>query len=457
MSKHVIRAGAALGAWLSLVQCNTLLGNESDYRLAPLDGGARECLLNSQCLRDEVCIFRTCSPPCLEDEDCANGARCLRTARGTACVTLSAARCGGENSCPEGSACIDGACRNECADGGACLGDQICTPRAVCVGTDPAHDPAADGGVTADAGRDGGGGRDGGDAGPCIDAGAEDCFNDRDDDCDGDTDCADSQCSGPAQCVPEGTSGAVLGTLVASGASCPAGFTARTVRRNLTAEVACNGCSCINPRTYCDAGIYGYGPHPCGPNEYQFGTILYNTFSDRCSAVPAGANVHYYSLRSTTDCTPAGTGSPPPPSWGETRTYCAANRVGGGCAAGSRCVPRATTAACALTTGTAACSAASGYPSGGTWYNNFTDTRTCSCLCGNGFGTCSGYIEAFSGGACTGSSVQLGSGAEGSACGLGFGLQTAIIRGSANHNACPPQFTGDGALTPTGPQTVCCR
>jgi hypothetical protein len=456
MLKHVIRAGVTLGALLSLVECNSLLGNEDEYRLVSRDSGSRECLLNSQCIGDEICIFRTCSPPCLEDEDCVNGARCLRTSQGTACVTTTAARCGSET-CPAGTICFDGSCRNECADGGACLGGQSCTPDAVCVGNDPSHDPLADAGT----GGGGAGGRDAGDAGPCVDAGAEDCFNNRDDDCDGDMDCADSQCASPAQCVPEGPANGVLGTLLAAGAStCPTGYTARTLRRGLDAEVACNGCSCVIQRSTCDAGIYGYGSYPCGPTQYQFATPLYNTFSDRCSAVPAGANVHFYSLRSTTECTPAGTGTPPAPSWGETRTYCAANRVGGGCAAGARCVPRATTSACALTTGATTCGA--GYPttSGGTWYSAFTDTRTCTCLCGNGFGTCPGYIEAFSDGACAGpGTTQLGNGAEGSACGLGFGLQSAIIRPTAAipNTPCPTQFTGDGALTPTGPQTVCCR
>lgn len=447
--KHLIRTAVALAALLSLVECNSLLGNEDEYKLVPPEAGARECLLNSQCIDDEVCIFRTCSPACLEDEDCARGSRCLRTSRGTACVTSNVARCSGDT-CPEGSICFEGDCRNACADGGACLGDQICTPNAVCVGNDPSHDPLADAG-TVDGGRDAGdAGRD---AGPCVDAGAEDCFNNRDDDCDGDTDCADSQCSGPAHCVPE-ASGAVLGTLLAAGASCPTGYTARTLRRGLDAEVACNGCSCVIRQSRCDAGIYGYGSYTCG--QFQFATPLYNTYSDRCSAVPAGANVHYYTLRATTDCTPAGTGTPPPASWGETGTYCAADRVGGGCAAGSRCVPRFTTKACSLRTGAATCGA--GYPTSTTWYSAFTDTRTCTCLCATGFGSCSGYIEAFEGGACTGASTQLGAGAEGSACGLAFGLQSAIIRPSSIADTpCPTQFTGDGALTPTGAQTVCCR
>ena len=449
--ERIVTAAVTLGTLLALVDCNALLGNEDEYKLVPREAGARECLLNSQCIGEEVCIFRTCSPPCLEDEDCPAGARCLRTSRGRACVTSSLARCSGDNSCPEGSICFEGACRNACADGGACLGDQICTPSAVCVGSDPTRDPLADAGTNSDAGRDGG--RDAGDGGPCIDAGVEDCFNSRDDDCDGATDCEDTQCSGPAQCVPE-PSGAVLGTLLGAGATCPAGFTARTLRRGLDAEVACNGCSCVIQQSRCDAGIYGYGSYTCG--QFQFATPLYNTFSDRCSAVQAGPNVHYYSLRSTTDCTPAGTGTPPPASWRETGTYCVADRIGGGCGAGSRCVPR-TAKACALTTGAAACGA--GYPtsSGAAWYSAFTDTRTCTCLCGNGFGPCSGYIEAFSGGACTGTSMQLGNGAEGNGCGLSFGVQSAIIRATAPDYPCPPQFTGGGALTATGAQTVCCR
>jgi hypothetical protein len=37
----------------------------------------------------------------------------------------------------------------------------------------------------------------------CLSTGAEICTNGRDDDCDGQVDCADSECSGTFECLPD--------------------------------------------------------------------------------------------------------------------------------------------------------------------------------------------------------------------------------------------------------------
>lgn len=133
------------------VACNAIVGIEDPVII---DAGSGECLLNSDCPNeDDVCIFSTCSPPCNADRDCPEGARCLKTAAGTACVTNSAAKCT-KDSCPDGSICSDGVCRNDCrADPEVCLKDQICDEDGVCRGTDPEHDqPADQGQAGSDAG-----------------------------------------------------------------------------------------------------------------------------------------------------------------------------------------------------------------------------------------------------------------------------------------------------------------
>ena len=57
-------------------------------------------------------------------------------------------------------------------------------------------------GGTAGKGGTGGKGGSTGGTGPCVPSGAEECLNGVDDDCDGDIDCADSECAVPVQCVP---------------------------------------------------------------------------------------------------------------------------------------------------------------------------------------------------------------------------------------------------------------
>jgi hypothetical protein len=135
------RLTALWGAALA-VACNALVGIEDPVII---DAGSAECILNSDCPNQgDVCIFGTCSLPCNADRDCPEDARCLVTAAGTACVEGSAARCT-KDSCPDGSICADGVCRNDCSnDAEVCLKDQVCDEDGVCRGTDPAHDSLSD-------------------------------------------------------------------------------------------------------------------------------------------------------------------------------------------------------------------------------------------------------------------------------------------------------------------------
>src|SRR5690606_20143184 len=103
-----------LAALIGALACNTLLGIESPNIV---DGEG--CLLNSDCTQSaHVCLFKTCSPPCEEDKDCSEGARCLETEVGTACVRAVDASCEGAetNECPDGTTCANGSCRVACED-----------------------------------------------------------------------------------------------------------------------------------------------------------------------------------------------------------------------------------------------------------------------------------------------------------------------------------------------------
>ncbi len=486
----------ALALFFCFLACNAIIGNESSYTLVP----DRTCLLPSQCPKGQVCLFKTCSPPCEADVDCVNpNARCLKTEAGTACVVSGTASCSASEPCPRGSVCRDGACRNECS-ATSCLTDQRCAG-GICVSTDPKRDPGAveaaggggaggaagaDAGGTAGGGASGGGGghdagaggreaNSGGSAGdasggaaagaagsagagggPCVPSGAEQCFNGVDDDCNGDVDCADSACDGPAMCAPV-PQGATLGTFAMMGTQCPAGYSPLTLNRGLTASVLCEGCSCTPDSTRCETGVYGHGANAC-PGLYS--GVLSNVFSTDCGGVPADANLYYFGIRGFTTCTPSGTPVLPPATWDETSTFCQATKVGGGCAAGSRCVPRLTGELCARTPGETSC--APDYPTstGETWFTGLDDQRQCGeCNCSFGDANCTGaVVRVFASSDCSGANiVDINASQQGEACGLPFIPHSARIIGNATAPSCPPSSYANGEATGKNPQTVCCR
>ena len=137
-----MRARSLMLALLSSVvafSCAQILGLNEDLPAAP-------CVLNSDCAPSELCLFRVCSLACKLDKDCAVGARCLNTATAAVCVPSERAACSSDDpaaQCPEGLVCDpSGACRNDCSN---CHDDQSCV-LGVCVGSDPNHDPGANGG-----------------------------------------------------------------------------------------------------------------------------------------------------------------------------------------------------------------------------------------------------------------------------------------------------------------------
>ena len=124
--------------------CNELIG-ANDPTAREVDSSAA-CVLNSDCEAGQLCIFRVCSPPCHADGDCAAGFRCLQTQAGTACVGNTVAVCDSAQSCPSGSDCRAGSCRNVCQSSNSCLAPQQCVD-GTCVGLDPNHDPGLDAAV----------------------------------------------------------------------------------------------------------------------------------------------------------------------------------------------------------------------------------------------------------------------------------------------------------------------
>jgi hypothetical protein len=129
MARRISRSLALALIAVAGADCNQVLGIDA-AKLDPSVGAGllAQCVLNSDCADENVCIFRVCSAPCARDRDCSNGRACLATKGGSACVDPQRSACKSDEQCPSGTACTDGACRTRCdaADANACLSGQSC-------------------------------------------------------------------------------------------------------------------------------------------------------------------------------------------------------------------------------------------------------------------------------------------------------------------------------------------
>ncbi len=320
---------------------------------------------------------------------------------------------------------------------------------------------ASDEAGSAGAAEAGEGGASGGVGdGPCVPAGAENCFNGKDDDCDGATDCEDSACTATSMCVPDASDDGDLGTLLDTGSSCPTGYSAVTLHRGLMFDPNCQGCTCGVDSLYCTTSIVGHGSYACP--GYQTSGVSYNMFDTSCQPISPGTSVHYFSVQSYTSCTGSGTATPSPVQWSETRTYCKATHVGGGCKNGLGCVPKTSSPICAREAGSATCSGAYATSTGAPWNSGFTDDRTCgACQCGGGYGNCDGAsIQLFSEVGCGGTSTSLPNtqaGAQGDSCALPFAPVSGKVVGTPVATQCVNNTSPSGTVEEAGPSTVCCQ
>ena len=216
----------------------------------------------------------------------------------------------------------------------------------------------------------------------------EDCLNGRDDDSDGDVDCADNDC-GEVTCVaeaPDGWSGPIafrdVDAAAADSLSCPEGFpsVAFEVGGDLSARPAtCSACECEVTADQCQA--YAWESHDgCKtaakvvptPIECVQGYDLVGT------GRPVGFDAEYVGGCSVTDLP---TSLPPAATWGRRALGCAATGVGRGCIARATCVPRADAESrvCVFRDGDHQCT--EGYPSRVLRYRGLNDER-CETCCG---------------------------------------------------------------------------
>jgi hypothetical protein len=219
----------------------------------------------------------------------------------------------------------------------------------------------------------------------------------------------------------------------------------------------CNGCSCVSPKNLlCDSGVYGHGTYPCP--SYEFNGQLWDMYNTSCTTLPADPNLHYYSIRGTSECTPAGTPTLDPATWSQSASFCLAERVGGGCGAGKACVPAEVPTWCTL--GDGGCSA--DYADDrDTWYEGFDDQRACTaCQCGLGTADCSAsYIGVYNDGNCGTNPIALPKVPDqGDACGLAFAPKSGKIIGNPvpGSGSCEANNFMTGEATPTNGHHACC-
>ena len=134
---------------------------------------------------------------------------------------------------------------------------------------------------------------------------------------------------------------------------------------------------------------------------------------------------------------------------------------GGGCGAGSACLPAITNnpQRCVLATGGAAC------PTGtqrSDWWTGYTGTFTCNpCSCGQADGaSCADVrLAVFSNSMCDVSApvASLASGEHVCAAPNTLFRPSVVMTGAPTAPTCAPQATSSGVLTPSGQQTACCR
>ena len=318
-------------------------------------------------------------------------------------------------------------------------------------------------------GHAGSGGAPGGAGGGCVRTGPENCFNSLDDDCDGQVDCADSDCApAVAQCVALDPSAGKIGLGEGAGTVCPSGYAnLGNILSGLTPGT-CSGCSCAPGAVSCQTTLYGYkDAASCSAAVQGIAVGAWKTGSEgaQCVNTPSWSGVNPLDtiygvgvdpfVAVSSACLPSGRPTVSAPTWTATLEFCGTGTIGGGCGAGKVCVPAAPKASvCQLLDGAAACPAGT---KGSDWYSGYSGSQTCgACTCGKPTtGSCASVrMTVGSDYTCSGAAT-LTSG--GQACfATGIYHPGVAFAGSGTSGTCPADSAVSGTLTPTGRKTLCC-
>lgn len=283
------------------------------------------------------------------------------------------------------------------------------------------------------------------------------CFDGVDNNCDGRTDCEDDACTPEAVCVPS-VVGAEQGVFVAVDDACPPGYDPEGTVVGRGLQGGCTGCDCTANPISCAVEIWLYGdPMACDNDADLTGGAYGGVIATGCPPMPIfdgslrGARTM---MKATQTCEPTGTATHEKASWQESKKFCRASSVGGGCEAGKVCAPKQAPAAqCALVPGAGA--SCEGYATvQGDWFTGYNDTLSCdTCSCTAVGGSCDGMNTWLgSDWACT-DTISIKHGEKW--CGSIYS-PPAYLGGAPVDPTCTVDDNHTGSLDATGPSTVCC-
>lgn len=292
---------------------------------------------------------------------------------------------------------------------------------------------------------------------------AENCTNGADDDCDGQTDCQDSDCTTGYTCVPplpNGWAWAIYDQDTRP--ACAAGYsTSKDVEEGINAGAATCGCSCGTTNPTCNTG----------------NVTIHAGTGGGCSGVtnqtdPASAGCHALGTSFATNnqsiavsgpapsgggCTPNATTSVPAVGYQHQGRTCAyAGAAGGGCTMSDVCMPKAAPfTACVSMAGMNACP--SGFSVQHLTGSMLTDTRGCtSCTCSFNAGTCQGTATFYTNGGCSNNAQNVT--ADGACHGVANRTWVSYVYAPANAGvSCgPSSVSATGMAVFSDLTTVCC-
>jgi hypothetical protein len=222
----------------------------------------------------------------------------------------------------------------------------------------------------------------------------------------------------------------------------------------------CSGCTCRPGKTTCRNAVLTFFATADSCLSFTSQPIDMKTLSSlgQCTAIRSSASggLHFSNLDIDVTCDISGAAKFTAPVWNDSLRFCIGGQTGKGCGADEMCAPAASAAdgPCLMAAGDVAC------PGGlrkRLVYTGFDDTRSCSCSCAAVGGDCSPMSVSCSdnNSTCEGSGAFYGAGF----CGGGSGgtLYCRLEGTPIGPRSCDVSYASNGALTPTGPSTLCCR
>ncbi len=306
-----------------------------------------------------------------------------------------------------------------------------------------------------------------------------DCLDGVDNDCNGQTDCADPACGAGYTCVPAAATGWDGYALYDDGrlTACPDTYPTQldTYEGIISFPATCTACSCAASGATCGTSSVACGA-TCAVAQDAVGTACSN-FGDAISIDgTSSCSASAPPLVPGTCASSGGVATIIPAAFSKLSRTCGATRgPGGGCVAGNSCVakaPAGTHGMCVsqAVAGSVVCPSA--YPHANIVMptaTSFDDTRGCtSCSCAGPNGaSCSASVTLFTGSACTGSfggdgGSQISLVANGTCNAnvvsaptsfLSGELQSTVTQGSCSAGGGAPT----GSVTPLNQTAYCCQ